>query len=328
MSRNNMNYNDNIVRMEKKATNKFGIFLVLIIVIGLIGGTGYYLYTNKDKLDWSFELPWNRADKKNEDENDNDNNGTSGNTNNKDNNVVYEEPHLDSRIVEDNNNYTITISNLSKINLGYNIDISFESKAEPYKVTLEKILVDGFDTTTTFSRAIDGGDRISITVRINQTELDALSIKAFNSLTFYFRIENEIRGFEVKSYVVSTVKTFNNINELKGLSEIDDKNQTKIRYYRTIEDKDNTYIYFDFKNYSVARNQLVSIKKLLINGKLYEYSDFNEEIYHGAEKVVYLTIPKSEVKKVDNFTISFTMLNEVEGKKTAAYITNEYSKAV
>lgn len=327
MRKNKYEYNEGLINIEKGSAAKLWFTIIAILIIALIGATGYYVYKNRDNLEWSFKLPWQR-----------DEDGTGGFGGSKENNgkgkdntgssAVLEEPKLTHETLVEDFNYGIYVENLEKINIGYNIDVIFESKGRPYKVALEKILVDGFDTTTSFTRNVGSEDRLSMTVRINQTELDAVNIKAFNELTFYIRVTDEDGKSTLKPYKVYVTKNFLNKNDLGDLSYIDEKNQTKVRFYKVTEDKENTYIFFDFKNSSVARNQIVTIKKLLINGKLYEYKSLKENVYQGAEKVIFLTIPKKDVKKIENFTIQFTLINEEEGQKTAAFITNEYSRTI
>jgi len=41
--------------------------------------------------------------------------------------------------------------------------------------------------------------------------------------------------------------------------------------------------------------------KLVINDTIYEYKNFNTEIYNEAEKVFYLAIPKDKVKEVNKY---------------------------
>lgn len=325
MRNNNYNYqyyDEGLLRIEKKSTNKLGLFIVVILFLALVGASGYYFYRNGISFD--FSLPWQTEKSKSESNNSKNNKGKSeSKTKNQ-----YDDPKFEDTVVGNGYNYSINITNFRKTDFGYDIDINIENSKTPYTFVLEKILVDGFDTTTKFSKKLEPLESISQTIRINQTELDALDIISFSELTFYINVIDEEGKENIQKVLMTStaLKTAN--NSRLGLIEIDRKNQTIVNYYKVLEDKDNTYIYFDFKNYGASRVQIISVKKLKINGQIYEYKDLNEEVYHGAEKIISLTIPKKDFKKVENFSVSFTMLNEENGKKTAAYITNEYSRSI
>ena len=320
--RNNYQGPDDMIRMEKKSSNKVGIIIIVILVLALVGGSAFYFHKNGISID--LKLPWQtekRASKN--DSNKEDKSDDEEKTKNE-----YDPPFFEDRDLGGSYEYELNFSNFHKSSLGYDMDITFETKGKPFTIYLEKVLVDGYDTSVTFSKSLNPYESITQTLRINQSELDALDIISFSSLDLYIKCVDADGKGKVQRYELSTTGTITADNSRKGLIQIDQKNQTNVNYYKVQEDKDNTYIYFDFKNYGTIRTQIVSVKKLLINGKLYDYKDLNEEVYHGAEKIISLTIPKSDFKKVESFTVSFTMINEEEGKKTAAYITNEYSKTV
>ena len=319
---NYQNYNDSLLRMEKNSSNKAGLIIMVILVLALIAGSAYYFYQNG--ISFEFRLPWQtekeiirQKEKKNEEEKEKIKN-------------EYDDPVFSDTLIEQNFGYTISFTNFRKSKLGYDFDLTFEAKSKNYTFTLEKVLVDGYDTSPSFTHELNSQESFTQTVRIPQAELDALDIIAFRKITIYIKSvekeedgETKVEGYDVLSSALKLAD-----NSRIGLIEIDRKNQTIINYYKSDEDKDNTYIYFDFRNYGASRTQLVSVKKLLINGEVYEYKELNEEVYHGAEKIISLTIPKKEVKKVNSFSVAFTMLNEENGKKTAAYITNAYSKSL
>lgn len=326
--RRNDEYENGLFRMEKRASNKVGVFLVIVVALILLGGVFFYLYSNKDGIDWSFSWPWGNEEKKTEPSEDSDNIKLP-NSNTSSNKEELSMPSLkEEEVLEDTGDYKITISNLQNDDRGFTLDIVFKAYDNDYTFVLEKILVDGFDTSVTLNKSVAKGAQFKENIRINKSDLNLVNVSNFSNLTFYYRVDTP--SLSLTGNVIKKSVTVNSIvmsdNVIKGLVEIDNYNQTTVSYYTTVDDKDNYYIYFDFKNISLNKKQQVSIKKLTINGKIYDYKDFKTEIYQGAEKVVYLVIPKSEVKTIENFTVSFTMLCEVEGKITAAYITNEYSE--
>ncbi len=318
----NYNYpsDDSVIRLEKSSSNKVGIIILVLIILALIVFSVFHFYKNGVRFE--LKLPWQTEERKNS-----SNTDDKGKEDPESSKTKYDKPSFSSYEFEQDS-YELKFSDFQESNLGYDMDITFSTKSEPYTIILEKLLVDGFDTTTTFTRSLNPQESATQTIRINQSELDALDIESFSQLVFYFKSIDSEGNEEVKRYPVSSTGINYPNNDRIGLIEIDNKNQTKLSYYKTEEDKDNTYIYFDFNNYGNVRTQIVSVKKLMINGNIYDYNDLKEEVYHGAEKIISLTIPKSEIKKVENFSVSFTMLNEENGKKTAVYITNEYSKNI
>lgn len=325
MSRKNIsNENKNIVRMEKKATNHFGLFLLLLIVIGGGGFGAYYLYQHRHEFSWDFTLPWNKDEESKEKE------STSSS---KKGNGALIVPRL-KRTEISNIQDSLTITNITANDKGYEITLSaIANSANSVIFSSEKILVDGYNTTAEFEISDISEDRYSEdipteeTFRIDKTELDALGIESFKYLVFYYRIKTPDGTSRVYRTRLDAYNDFNFDNSRKGLIKMDVKNETIISYYQTIEDSENTYIYFDFKNEDQLNVEYVRIKKLLINGEMYNYSNFNEQVYSGSETIVYLKIPKKEIKEVKNFTISFILTEEYEEEdKQDVYITTEFYK--
>ena len=53
-----------LVRMEKRAANKGGLFLIILIALVGLGVGGYFIYQNKDEINW----PWQEKEEEKEDE--------------------------------------------------------------------------------------------------------------------------------------------------------------------------------------------------------------------------------------------------------------------
>ncbi|HIS18714.1 MAG TPA: hypothetical protein IAC02_08930, partial [Candidatus Coprovivens excrementavium] len=101
-----------------------------------------------------------------------------------------------------------------------------------------------------------------------------------------------------------------------------------LNYYETITDQDNTYIYFDIKNDTYNSNKQVRIKKLIINGELYDYQDLDFKLYRGAENIFSIVIPKSKIKEVESFTVSFFITSYLDDEVLGIYMTNDYTKTI
>ena len=111
--------------------------------------------------------------------------------------------------------------------------------------------------------------------------------------------------------------------------KIDDLNNTMIQYYKTTTDETNTYLYFIITNQSEVDLADIKIRRLLVNDKVYDTKDFDEEIGCETKKLVYIAIPKKTISKVKKFSISFFNIStNVESKAKSFYLSNEYSKEV
>lgn len=323
------NDNGNIVRLEKRATNKFGLFLLILLVLGAVGYGGYYIYKHRSEIDWNIEIPWQ---KENNEENDN----KSNNTNTKKNtNIDLVLPiSLDNEITVSDGK--LRVYEPKTDDKGYTLKLDYTAEKENSELVIEKILVNNYETSTkvTIKDDFEQGQTkenqipTTETIRLLKTELDPLNIHGMRSLIFFYRVNTESQEGKLER---KEVKVYNNLefdSGLKGLIELYNNNNTELYYYQTKTDKDNTYIYFDIKNIDYNTTRQVKVKKLLINGKLYEYTDLDFELYRGAENIFYLTIPKEKIKKVDDFTISFFILGKKEGSISAIYITNDYKTEI
>jgi len=162
--------------------------------------------------------------------------------------------------------------------------------------------------------------------KIEETKKDkeeAVRTQKFEKAASLRDKEKELIRIDISAY--SPIESDNTI---QGLVEFYNGDNVKARYYRTLTDKDYTYIYFDFLNQNKYSKRNLKIKRLLINGKLYDYKDFNEEIYAGTEKIFYISIPRDEIKDVKSFNISFYMMTyDDTNHMISTYVTSEYEKA-
>ncbi len=312
-----------VVRMEKKATNHFGLIVLLLIAIAGGGYGGYYLYEHRDEFNWDFKNPLK------EEETEDEKKSTNINKSNKDLMV----PRLRE------NNITpydeeLVITKITATTQGYEITVAAQTdKEESLIYYTEKILIDGYNTSAEFE-VVDTLEPPGVaqkptekTFRIDKTELDALGMYSFANLTFYYRRKTEEGVEQLTRRIIRAYSDFNFDNSRKGLVKIDEKNEVIVSYYQTLEDSKTTYIYFDFKNEKTMVSNKVRIKKLLINGEIYNYSKFNEEVYSGSETILCIEIPKDKIKEVNNFNVSFILIEDYkEEEKQSMYITSDYYK--
>lgn len=330
MARRDSN-NGNIVHVEKRATNKFGLFLVIILALGAAGYGGYFLYQHRAEIDWNIEIPWKKGEEEGEDKK------TAGeNTENKKNsNTDLVLPiTLDNTFNVDGG--TLRVYEPKADDKGYTIKLDYTVEKENGELVIEKILLNGYETSTelTMEDEFDQGltkenqQPTTETIRLLKTELDSLNIHGISSLIFFYKVNTETTEGKLSRKEIKVYNTLEFESGFKGLIEVYKNNNTELYYYQTKTDKDNTYIYFDFKNTDYNTTRQIKIKKLLINGKLYEYTDLNFELYRGAENIFYLTIPKEKIKNVEEFSVAFFILAKTDGDISAIYITNDFNTEI
>ena len=235
----------------------------------------------------------------------------------------------------DNNHFTLIFTDIKADKSGYVITASLTSKVEYTTIEVTSMNIDGFYVSTKFaiSDRLDSGNNLNNQVatnqefRIGKSELDELGIFGFNSIGFVYDFECSDKKETNRTFYLVGTNSIDIVNERKGLIQIDSTDNMIVSYYKTVEDSDFTYIYFDFKNASDLEDYTVLIKSLEINGKNYQLSGFEEKIYQKSEHTVYLTIPKNDFSKVSSFSVSFFVLNKPNGGKVEyLYYTNEYTK--
>lgn len=319
---------DQVVRMEKRATNRFGLFLLFIAVIGGFGYGGYYLYQHRKEIDWNIKVPWkNNSSSEEESEG---KKGTLGGGSSSNRNGKLIAPNSMTPTTIDINESKVVVHDINADNKGFTFEIDLIASKEQADLTIEKVLIDGFDTSAKLT-ITDLPDRegtpTSATLRVNKSELDALGIYAFNNFTLYLVVDLPSKSGAITRKDIRVYHNLEYKNGLEGLNEIYKKNLSTINFYKVTTDKDNTYIYFDFVNENRNVSKRVRIKKLLINGELYDYTSLDEFVYSGADKVFYLTIPKKDIKEVKEFKISFFILTLNRSDETTGfYLTPEYTK--
>lgn len=233
---------------------------------------------------------------------------------------------------------TMSFKRVTKDNNGYIVTIELISYSEFTTMEVKEILIDGFYVTTkfamsdTYDRDADGNALqeqmpTEYKFRINQTELDELGIFGFNELKLYFDIENEVEKYKDAVFTLVGINDLNIVNERKGLIAIESINDVQISYYKTVDAEDATYIYFDFQNKNKSKDIMLYIKKLEINGEIYDYKELREKIYREAQQAVYIKIPKKKVSRVNTIDVTFFLTEEnIKGEVEAVYTTNGYQR--
>ncbi len=216
-------------------------------------------------------------------------------------------------------------NNFSASKEGYKIDLTIiNDTIEQVEYKCTKVLIDGFETDTSFELTLQGGSSQDVEATIKKSELDALEINDLNHLTFLGNatLKEGEETINVKtSFTINFIQLTSVNNSKKNLAVLDQKSDFTISYYKTITDNDYNYIYFDIKNTSSSTNFNITINKLFINDSLYDLEDFQTSSHYRSEKIFTVEIPKKDFKQIDKLTISYTFTNDSALGGKNIYIT-------
>lgn len=333
-----------LIRMEKRATNHFGLFIVFLLTAIGLGVGGYLLYKNKDNID--FILPWDKIEYDEEEREpiiDDKKDNTSGGK------LYLPEINPDTNIIAGNDyKLGLYITKIKATEKGYEITFQFSQDKsikdtydipeETIHLTCDKILVDEYEVSPKFELQFNKNsfqqDQTTITIPIE--ELENLEIVTFNSLYFFIELRKEnisldtiddeeeqeedeiipIEGF------ITAYQDLNVTNVKKIKKSYTVQNNLRISYYKKIEAEDATYLYFQVDNTNQIDNQEVELKKLVVNDKIYTKATAYVKSHYDSKNIFFIKIPRKDIKKVNNFTASFFITKTENGKKSI-YSTNE-----
>jgi len=315
----------------KKIILKITLYIIGILLILALSIGAYEFVTNKDKFLSYFNLSTDENGKIVFNTRKNNESEETNNTILVPNSISPTSSKIDDEI--------LTYENFSSDDKGLTFDIQVKNNSQTtdYTINCEKILVDGFDTTSSFEVFSPADIEKKITVTINKSELDALGIYCINTLTFYYTINSNeyttdkssdiIRSFTIKLYNDYTID-----NSITGGISLGTYNNVEIRYLRMEEDAEYTYVYFDVKNSDSSFNKTLKVKKILVNDEIFKYKELNstdtnwsEDIYRNAEKIIYLEISKEKVPDVTSITVSFFVISSQDSYPDSVYVTNEFT---
>lgn len=317
------NYNEeDFLLIKKPKKSRLGKSIIIIIILGALGFGGYYLYKNHEKLNLNIKLPWTKKEEKTEKEEKTDNDEVITEVNS----VIdgLEVPQMDERKINTQNG-PIIIKPIGIDSKGYALNIEFQSPSAT--LYIEKILIDGLNTSETLELKSEENELVSGVIHINKTELEPLNIHGFSELTIFYRVNTPDKKGNISREVIKVYNNFYYDNKIKGLIQIYEIDNFTLNYYKKEEDNDSIYLYFDAINKNYNEKKVVKLKKILINDELYNNSSLEEEIYLNTEKIFYITIPKKDIKNINNFTIQFFVIGKDKKEQVKEYfITNEYNK--
>lgn len=317
--------NKNVVRFEKKATNHVGLFFVFIFAVAIFGGGGFLLYKYRDQIDWNFTLPWESGK---DGENGKD---SSGKKSKKE--LVVPEFQRTKSIIKGKS--TFEIIKIETDEKGFVIHANFKTTSPQATFDVNQVVIDGYHTTTTFKvkDTFSGNDPAAregtnVKFRIYQTDLDKYNLTSFKNLVFHYTLYENDQTYNNCITQISFTNYVKTSEGLKGLAEVGDNERVFIKYYKTDKFLNETYIYFFVDNKNTKFNTELKIKKLMINDRLYDMPEFIEVLPKGSGTIFAIRIPEKKIKEVENFTVSFFILeyNTTGTSYNSIYSTNDYTK--
>lgn len=304
------NSEDNFMRLEKKATNKVGLIILFIIVIGLLGVGGYFVYQNKDNISFDFTMPWQKKDEEKKDD-------KTTTTKTDDKTIIKRQNiKISSKQIYKRNNLTIDPDSITYDEKdGYTVKLkALYSSANNLSISISHITVDGYQLENSADNiSLVGNVSSNITVNIPVSFLDLYNLEEFSQVVLYGKVnqnsQNTTTNNDIK-FVINTDKTTENTTSLANLEPINTNSDVKIYYYQIVSSKDENKIQILIDNQNDSINYDFKINQLKINNTKYEDVSFNETVNYNSKKFVYITIPTKKIKKIEEFEVSFFILDQ------------------
>ncbi len=321
------------MKVEKRASNKIGLVILLIVVLAGIGCGGYFLFKHKDKLDidWDLSLPWKKDE---EDKEDNDNEEKKS-TKQKTNEVTtFKGP---SNVTEEYfSNFYQCIGKFEEVKENdkeFIVTFSITGHGSMYdnycEIDMYKYAVDDYFIPGSTKIVVEPGETKKGEIKMLKSDLEAQELSGINKLTVFMNVKTDKEGEAEQVKIETAFSNERSVKNEKVGIKIDDLNNTMIQYYKTTTDETNTYLYFIITNQSEVDLADIKVRRLLVNDKVYDTKDFDEEIGCETKKLVYIAIPKKTISRVKKFSISFFNIStNIESKEKSFYLSNEYSKEV
>ncbi len=225
---------------------------------------------------------------------------------------------------------TFSTSNINVDDKGLSFDLTFapkNAKTLTPVITVERVSIDGYEFPIEFEYKFNGEKSLTQEILIKKTDLDEYSIIRPNTMKlFTYDSEFDTKGIP-KTATLKFQYPAPMDNSLKGLIQVDSRANLSIYFYKQETDVEYTYLYFDMRNVSSGEKQKIRVKKLVVNDKIIEADDIEEESYFLSEKLFYIKIPRQRIAKVNKFAISFFIILNEDQKNEQIYITKEFTHA-
>ena len=295
-------FNSPMVRMEKRAVNKIGLILTILLAIAALVGGGYFLYKNRNNIDFSF--PWSKANKEKKAEEEKAKKGEEK--------VALERQKV---AISEYTSYTgvdITITPRTieyDDKEGYKIQLLVNNTGKAIDFELYCIDIDGYQVDYYNEFTAQSKNPHVVTVVVSKEKLDLYKIETFKKLRIFIRKKGTKPSgtSTLSTIIIRNKEAGDNVQQPDIISNVGNADAIKIDYYRKEETDDETNIYFLVTNNqkSLYNYYTLIINAYKVNGEIITDNNFKEEVYDTDKKIVKLSIPKSKYKSVDSLTVSF-----------------------
>ncbi len=288
-----------VLKVEKRATDKVGLIVLIVFVLAALGFGAYYVIKNKEKL--NIYLPWEKND-------DNDTREVKGLKSNKDEEFVRTETTFDVPSVINDNIYLDAKLDSVKYENGdykFNITITNNDFAN-YEIEINDILIDSFSTRISDKISVSFASNVSYEFTITKELLDRYRIDTFEYVYLDVNVKGldntlrEIWKISSNNLTASFPKTIQEVLEIEGI---------KFYYFKAAESKDNYFIYLLLDNTS-DKNINYYYSKFVLDNKEFDASSYAAIIYSGTKYVETIKIPKKDFRSIKKLSLRvMTIIN-------------------
>jgi len=312
---------DDLVAIEKKKTNKIGIILLILIVLGALGYGAYYYITNKNLIIFEYNLPWEDKEEKKDDNNKNQQDSQNKKSN-KETPIEREEVEFAlNNYFYDNNGITMEVIGSELKDNAYTIKIRVANNNTTtpgtFSSKVKAITVDNYLLTRKFDYQVNNGESITYELVLPAEELDKYRLRSFSKIELIS--DNTFNGETNSNNIVINSQNRKNESKLKTIANIDTINkELVISYYKKVDTNNSSKLYFLFENKG-ENNYTYYINRLMVDDKEVEATQYSGIVYGKSSYISSIEIEKSFLSQNKKIRISFL----VQTDDKSVYKSNE-----
>ncbi len=297
-----------VVNIEKRAVNKPGlIILILLVLAGLIFG-GYYFYNNRDYYSFSFSFPWekkpttNKAGEKIDKK--------TGFRLPKVDDIARGEINVSKQDGKSDSSFsiygvTISIESVlyNKDNDSYTINFSFYNETDDIaKLEANNINLDKYQTGLKLEIISGPNSTANGSLVIPKEVLDLYRIGTFTDVVLHSNITSQ---GEVHSETIELpVEAASSEDSIRPIEKISEYRDVSFSYYKVEEEKDRYYLYIIVDNNSLFDITYYT-NKFLINDKEYKGTIDGKKVYSKSIMLDKIEILKKDHRNIKTIDMSF-----------------------
>ncbi len=293
--------NDNkVVTIEKKATNKVGLFLLLLVVVAAIGFAAYYYINNKNLIVFEYKFPWEKDKKKDtktkkEQKDGEDDESISSGENSTIVISADEEYSNDDLVVR------AVAANKKEDKYVVSIDFSNESELDRI-IDVKEVSINGCQFGISFRVQIGPNSISNYELGIPFETLGKYGIEIVDSIVL---ISSD--NGEDKNLVLLMDADDGNSNSKTKEKIFNVENKIDIFYYKKVDKDNKIYVYILFNNKDSFKYTFY-ISRLYVNDKLIDSSSYTGLLYGSNKYAVPIEVEKKVFSKDIKIKISFLFI--------------------